>query len=120
MTIKLYVYIFSPLLLQMWMSAQVSIIANNNVKTFRVPTIAAVMRDLNLVQMERAAMVCVYSMLSTSKTKLFIFLSVVLSECSESNNCSHICAIINEMPTCFCNAGYKLAEGSSAQCVGTF
>ena len=50
----------------------------------------------------------------------FIFLSLVLTECPESNVCTHICAIINVTQTCFCNLGYELAAGSSAQCIGKF
>ena len=41
----------------MWMSTQVSTTANKIVKIFRVLTVVVATKDLNLVQMGRAAMV---------------------------------------------------------------
>ena len=47
-----------------------------------------------------------------------ISLPIALTECSDSNDCSHICAMVDGTPTCFCNLGYELAVGSDVQCVG--
>ena len=96
------------------------IIVNKNVKILWGHTLVAVMKDLNLVQMRRAAMVCYLFLLSKFLPVLIIILllSPVLTTCSTHNNCSHICAIVNGMPTCFCHFGYELAVGDSDQCIG--
>ena len=100
-----------------------SMIANKIVKIFQVFTIVAALKDLNLAQMERAAMVgyiSVYYGCSGTCTYLPISLPIALIECSDSNDCSHICAMVDGTLTCFCNLGYELAAGSNVQCVGMF
>ena len=42
----------------------------------------------------------------------------MLTTCPVSNNCSHICAIVDGFPTCFCNLGYELAFENNAECSG--
>ena len=49
---------------------------------------------------------------------IILLLLPVLTTCPVSNNCSHICAIVDGFPTCFCNLGYELAFENNAQCVG--
>ena len=49
---------------------------------------------------------------------IILLLLPVLTTCPVSNNCSHICAIVDGFPTCFCNLGYEAAFENKAQCVG--
>ena len=53
-----------------------------------------------------------------SGTYLPISLPVALTECPNSNDCSHICAIVDGTPVCFCHLGYEIDVGSNTQCVG--
>ena len=76
----------------MWMSAQVSMIVNKNVKILQVFTTAAVMRDLNLVLIGRAAMVCCLCL----TLKLFPSLSFCYFASLDSMSCiqqlfTHLC-----------------------------
>ena len=55
-----------------------------------------------------------------SGTYLQNSLPIALAKCFDSNDCSHICAMVDGTPSCFCNLGYELAVGSDVQCVGMF